>query len=292
MLGSLFRGRVVAILEAVSWCGWAGFAGVGCVASNPAFGSEESGGGEGSGGSTGSATSGMTVDSCGDGLTDPGEECDDGNGDDHDGCRNTCELARCGDGVVWTGQEQCDDGDEDPANACTNECTIFVPECTSGMVLTPVDVVNPLPELGPVCNLEGALEPGGAVAGIDRGLGVTPVDMVDGYQGSGCIAIDFGAVRTIGSFTVSMQSLDDACGQACDPNDATYGCGHGEEFNSFAAEQLGTYTLVAGYVDVTATLTEYVLTFGEPARYLVLCRASYTATGSDLGVDSATATCL
>ena len=39
---------------------------------------------------------------CGDGVVDPGEECDDGNDDDFDGCRNDCtvELA---DGCRFTG---------------------------------------------------------------------------------------------------------------------------------------------------------------------------------------------
>ena len=45
------------------------------------------------------------------------EACDDGNGDDLDGCRNDCTVAVCGDGVrrqdVAEGQagyEACDDG--------------------------------------------------------------------------------------------------------------------------------------------------------------------------------------
>jgi cysteine-rich repeat protein len=40
--------------------------------------------------------------SCGDGYLNmaAGEECDDGNNDDTDACRNDCTNAFCGDGVV------------------------------------------------------------------------------------------------------------------------------------------------------------------------------------------------
>ena len=37
---------------------------------------------------------------CGDGIDDIDEACDDGNTVDTDACRNICEVARCGDGVV------------------------------------------------------------------------------------------------------------------------------------------------------------------------------------------------
>ncbi|MDY0000449.1 MAG: hypothetical protein RBU30_04045 [Polyangia bacterium] len=48
--------------------------------------------------------------SCGDGLLDPGEECDDGPGNSDtgaDACRTDCTRARCGDGVV-DNLEDCD----------------------------------------------------------------------------------------------------------------------------------------------------------------------------------------
>ena len=49
-------------------------------------------------------------------LVQPGEDCDDGNAVDSDGCTNICLLAVCGDGIVREGGEECDDGnriDED-----------------------------------------------------------------------------------------------------------------------------------------------------------------------------------
>ncbi|MDP4007611.1 MAG: DUF4215 domain-containing protein [Candidatus Peregrinibacteria bacterium] len=50
---------------------------------------------------------------CGDGIHDPGEECDDGNFQDGDGCNEWCEYefepGTCGDGL-WSLGEECDPG--------------------------------------------------------------------------------------------------------------------------------------------------------------------------------------
>lgn len=58
---------------------------------------------------------------CGNDILEPGEECDDGNNDDGDGCSANCTIedAICGDGVQ-EGNEQCDDGSQ-----CTDgtDCT-------------------------------------------------------------------------------------------------------------------------------------------------------------------------
>ncbi|MCA9712640.1 MAG: hypothetical protein KDK70_42825, partial [Myxococcales bacterium] len=43
---------------------------------------------------------------CGNGVTDPGEECDDGNDDDTDACPSTCLDATCGDGFAHARSEE------------------------------------------------------------------------------------------------------------------------------------------------------------------------------------------
>ena len=51
---------------------------------------------------------------CGDGVIDSDEECDDGSANSDitpDACRTDCRQAYCGDAVVDTG-EDCDDGDD------------------------------------------------------------------------------------------------------------------------------------------------------------------------------------
>jgi cysteine-rich repeat protein len=60
---------------------------------------------------------------CGNGVLDPGEPCDDGNHDDHDGCKNDCTLNTCGDGVTRAGIEQCDDGNRIDGDGCDANCT-------------------------------------------------------------------------------------------------------------------------------------------------------------------------
>ncbi|MFO7563519.1 MAG: DUF4215 domain-containing protein [Enhygromyxa sp.] len=62
-----------------------------------------------------------TLGTCGNGIVDPGEECDDQNLDDTDECLSTCMWATCGDGFVRTGFEECDEG---PLNSDSAECTL------------------------------------------------------------------------------------------------------------------------------------------------------------------------
>ncbi len=94
---------------------------------------------------------------CGDGITNAGEFCDDGNSVDDDECRNDCTIPVCGDGIVdaQNGEtcdppgsaagsngnlcranctvcgdsivndgEQCDDGDGIDNDECRNDCAV------------------------------------------------------------------------------------------------------------------------------------------------------------------------
>lgn len=60
---------------------------------------------------------------CGNGVKQPGEECDDGNQSNTDACLNTCKPATCGDGFVRPGHEGCDDGNRDDTDLCANTCS-------------------------------------------------------------------------------------------------------------------------------------------------------------------------
>lgn len=51
-----------------------------------------------------------------------GEECDDGNVDETDGCRSSCLLPKCGDGML-DASEACDDGNALDGDGCDNDCT-------------------------------------------------------------------------------------------------------------------------------------------------------------------------
>ncbi|MCA9717480.1 MAG: DUF4215 domain-containing protein [Myxococcales bacterium] len=58
---------------------------------------------------------------CGDGDVQPGEQCDDGNDDNNDGCTNACQLPMCGDGYVGP-NEECDDGNKNDDDGCNTAC--------------------------------------------------------------------------------------------------------------------------------------------------------------------------
>jgi cysteine-rich repeat protein len=81
---------------------------------------------------------------CGDGVRDPSEACDDGNLVENDGCRANCELPTCGDLSVNHPDEQCDEpnagisGDEEGQNCF--ECKLNV--CGDGIL----DIEEPVLE--------------------------------------------------------------------------------------------------------------------------------------------------
>ena len=83
----------------------------------------------------------------GDGVTDGGEACDDGNSSNNDGCTTACELNVCGDGFLCSqnnpnspcnstpgpfGKEQCDDGNLKSGDGCDANCTVTA--CGNGVV--------------------------------------------------------------------------------------------------------------------------------------------------------------
>lgn len=65
------------------------------------------------------------LNTCGDGVVDPGEACDGFNGDEpNDTCRTDCTARRCGDGIVddlWG--EACDDGNLGGGDGCAADCS-------------------------------------------------------------------------------------------------------------------------------------------------------------------------
>ena len=99
-------------------------------------------------------------DLCGNGVLDPGESCDEGEGNSDvlpDACRTTCLWATCGDGVVDTG-EQCDAGERNSdvePDMCRESCRI--PTCGDGVI-----------DSGEEC--DGELGEGQVCEALDRGF--------------------------------------------------------------------------------------------------------------------------
>src|SRR5262249_40007800 len=68
-------------------------------------------------------------DQCGNGVKDPGEDCDPGPGGATATCDADCTVAKCGDGVVNAAAgEACDEGGDGPN--CDADCTL--PVCGDG----------------------------------------------------------------------------------------------------------------------------------------------------------------
>ena len=72
---------------------------------------------------------------CGNGVLDPGEDCDDGNHSNQDDCRNNCRFAVCGDFAIHSRGtppfEECDDGNVAPGDGCSPTCRN---ECGNGVI--------------------------------------------------------------------------------------------------------------------------------------------------------------
>ena len=95
-------------------------------------------------------------DLCGDGRIDEefGEQCDDGNLNNDDGCNSECQEESCGDNVNQS-NEQCDDGNNENGDGCNEICeTEF---CGDGTVQEGIGEECEPPNT-PTCNNECKLE--------------------------------------------------------------------------------------------------------------------------------------
>ncbi|MFH2005676.1 MAG: DUF4215 domain-containing protein [bacterium] len=79
------------------------------------------------------------LETCGDGVVNGTEGCDDGDQNNNDSCPDgaggTCQAAVCGDGFVWNtdgGAEGCDDGNTTSGDGCSASCVLEI--CGDGIV--------------------------------------------------------------------------------------------------------------------------------------------------------------
>jgi len=79
---------------------------------------------------------------CGNGVTDPGEECDDGNTNPSDGCTNFCTV--CGNDLVIA-PETCDDGNLIDGDGCNADCGVAPLPPSPTPTLTPTSAPTPTP---------------------------------------------------------------------------------------------------------------------------------------------------
>ncbi len=87
--------------------------------------------------------------SCGDGVVQASEQCDDGNIVDNDGCSGRCMDEFCGDGTVQP-PEQCDDGNTRSNDDCSSRCTF--PAARAAAPIAPLPPAAPIPAIPPASN--------------------------------------------------------------------------------------------------------------------------------------------
>ncbi len=135
--GEIGQGGSTAGTSAGGAPGSSGASGASGASAGNASGGGPAPGGAGGAGDEGGAGQGGGVSPpgvCGDGALDDGEECEDGNRLDGDGCSSSCELecapedepcteVVCGDGILGTG-ETCDDRNARSDDGCSSSCRI------------------------------------------------------------------------------------------------------------------------------------------------------------------------
>jgi len=92
-----------------------------------------------------------TIPACGNGVMDPGEQCDDGNRSNNDTCDSNCTTPACGNGILDPG-EQCDDGNLVNTDGCTMLCKLAV--CGDHIIEAGFEQCDDGPDGSTLCNVD------------------------------------------------------------------------------------------------------------------------------------------
>ncbi|HJQ83305.1 MAG TPA: DUF4215 domain-containing protein [Candidatus Binatia bacterium] len=167
---------------------------------------------------------GFDVGGCGNGTSDPGEVCDDGNRLNEDGCDANCRPTGCGNGMP-TCPEECDDGNAVDGDGCDSNCTGT--RCGNGIVTAGEDCDDGNTASGDGCSSSCHRECGDGVTQAGEECDDGNADDCDAChtdctlnQGNVC-----GDGHVCGSEGCDDGNLTDADG--CDSNCTATGCGNG-----------------------------------------------------------------
>jgi len=138
-------------------------------------------------------------------LLDPGEDCDDGNLYNGDGCDANCQFepAVCGNGVFNPG-EGCDDGNLVAGDGCDPGCTLEPPVCGNGLLEPGEECDDGNSTSGDGCDANCHLE---GVTGITLSVGTSTGNdtLFQGVPGSLIFKIEAPATISIAAFMFPMQ---------------------------------------------------------------------------------------
>jgi cysteine-rich repeat protein len=180
---------------------------------------------------------GAPITTCGDGVVEGSEQCDDANGVNDDACSNSCQAPSCTDGIrnngetaidcggpcttcvvcgngLVQGAEQCDDGNVVDDDDCSNAC--LQATCSDGRRNhgeTAVDCGGPCQACGSQCSVV-ALNRSGATASSSEGS-LLPGLAIDAsattrwgssYADPQWLTVDLGATRRVKRVRLSWEA--------------------------------------------------------------------------------------
>jgi len=171
--------------------------------------------------------------SCGDGVVDDGEECDDGNDDSSDSCTVECTSNVCGDGYIYGGEESCDEGGDNGVMCessygstcayCNDNCISVTSSgsfCGDGVINgdevcdaddIPYHYYNITEGLGGTCDAS-AVDTSTTVEGVDYICKQIGVCNGGAFNGENCRYGDFDCGS---SGTCVLPSCEDSCTSMC-----------------------------------------------------------------------------
>ena len=159
---------------------------------------------------------------CGDNVTNvsAGEQCDDGNTIDGDGCSSTCTIEACGNGVVDAG-ETCDDSGE--SATCDADCSVVA--CGDGMTNATAGEACDDSGESATCDADcSAVACGDNVTNVSAGEQCDDGNTIDG---DGCSSTC--TIEACGNGVVDAGETCDDSGESatCDADCSVVACGDG-----------------------------------------------------------------